>query len=207
MPFYRCSFGGTLAAGDVFQYGFHWQQTSADSAATVRALMDTFLTNQLSATFLSEFSPNTTWTFVKVQRIVGTTGLVDDVSESSRSTPGTSVNSSLPPQISVVVSTRTANQTRHGRGRFYLPPPRAGSNLQPNGTLNSTPGVANLITSTASAMNTLNTNPGQVVVAHFNGTAMEGFDVTSIKIGTVFDTQRRRRNKVPEVYTTSTITP
>ena len=50
--------------------------------------------------------------------------------------PGVSASTVLPPQVACCVSLRTAEATRAGRGRFFLPPVVAAATL--NGRLTST---------------------------------------------------------------------
>jgi hypothetical protein len=38
-----------------------------------------------------------------------------------------------------------------------------------------------------------------------NRSAHSSLNVTSARVGSVFDTQRRRRNKIPETYTAITV--
>jgi len=113
---------------------------------------------------------------------------------------GTDVNDSLPPNVSVAVSTRTALPTRAGRGRFYLPPYAVDTCV--NGLLDAT--ARSQTAAAAKAMlDHINGGVGQVVINHrFLGTFTP---VTAIDVGNVFDQQERRRDKITEVRTRLTL--
>ena len=107
---------------------------------------------------------------------------------------GTNANGELPPQCSTGVSLRTALRTRSGRGRFYLPV---------YSTNECTAGrvAALAVTQTLAAahgmMESLITAGLTPIVYHrANHTSS---DIVSIDVSDVFDTQRRRRDKLVPV--------
>ena len=108
------------------------------------------------------------------------------------------------PQQTLCVSLLTgAKRGLASRGRFY--PPATVLSLGADGTVGDS-----AVTRVAQAARTLITNlnnwpgtdtplGGQVVVLGGNGTTRP---VTAVSVGNVMDTQRRRRNKLRESYTT-----
>ena len=102
----------------------------------------------------------------------------------------------LPFQCATVISLLTASATRHGRGRFYLPP-LAASTLD-TGKVSSA-AITSLDTAWTAFFDSLNTDGVSPVVR--NRTGHISTPVTSARVGDVFDTQRRRRNKLVETYT------
>lgn len=114
---------------------------------------------------------------------------------------GTSADEELPPQNSMACSTRTALPTRAGRGRFFLPPYAVTTVASARAT-----GLTRTRTATACQgfIQHLSDNAFPAVVYHrgFN----TGDLITSIDVGDVFDTQRRRRNALTETRTSLPIT-
>jgi hypothetical protein len=102
----------------------------------------------------------------------------------------------LPFQCATVISLLSASATRHGRGRFYLPP-LAVSTV--DGGLISAAAITSLDTAWTAFFDSLNTDGVNPVIR--NRTGHISTPVTGARVGNVFDTQRRRRNKLVEVYT------
>jgi hypothetical protein len=108
---------------------------------------------------------------------------------------GVDAGEMLPFQCATVVSLLTASATRHGRGRFYLPPLAVSTIDQ--GRISSA-ALAVLDTAWTAFFDSLNTDGVTPVVR--NRTGHISTTVTSARIGDVIDTQRRRRNKLTETY-------
>lgn len=109
---------------------------------------------------------------------------------------GSITGNQLPYQVAVVISLQTDTATRHGRGRLYLPAPDV--SMCTNGGLSSTC-LTNLDAGFTALFDSLNTDGLTPVVR--NRTAHSSTTITSARVGSVFDTQRRRRNKIAETYT------
>lgn len=109
---------------------------------------------------------------------------------------GVAAGEMLPYQCATVISLLTESATRHGRGRFYLPPLATGT---VDGGLISAATITSLDTAWTAFFDSLNTDGVNPVVR--NRTGHISTPVTSARVGNVFDTQRRRRNKLVEVYT------
>lgn len=114
--------------------------------------------------------------------------------------PGTITGNPMPFQVAVVVSLLTDTATRHGRGRLYLPAPDV--SMCVDGELSST-ALTNIDTGMEALFDSLNTSVLTPIVR--NRTAHSSINVTSARVGSVFDTQRRRRNKIAETYTAITV--
>ena len=110
------------------------------------------------------------------------------------------------PQTSIVVSLRTLTPGGRGRGRLYWPS-TGGGFVSATSRLGS--GDRDLF---ATAMRGLLLDIGNAISTAFDGEGMDLAvysptnnalsDVTSIQVGDVFDTQRRRRDAIPEAYFT-----
>lgn len=111
----------------------------------------------------------------------------------------------LPPQLAIAVSLQSATPGRTGRGRFFLP----GVALGVASDLRMTaPNALAIATSTKTFLDSLEFALGgtteRVVVASA-GSVSEGLppanrQVTSIRVGRVYDTIRTRRNALDEGY-------
>jgi hypothetical protein len=115
---------------------------------------------------------------------------------------GNQSSTQLPPQNSVVVSHRTGQVGARGRGRMFLPP--ATSAVLSGARIASTPQQDILDAHTDFLIGLGYTAP---VVGNFNvrpvvtgAPFVEYAKITSIRVGNVMDTQRRRRNALQEVY-------
>jgi len=106
----------------------------------------------------------------------------------------------LPFQCATVISLLTNSATRHGRGRFYLPPLAVSQTDQ--GRVSAAAMIV-LDTAWTAFFDSLNTDGVTPVVR--NRTGHVSTTVTSARVGNVIDTQRRRRNKLTEVYTVITV--
>lgn len=113
-------------------------------------------------------------------------------------------------QNTVVVSLLTdAQRGRASRGRFY-PPTGALVSSASTGRISNTL-TQQMADSAAVLIEGLNNQPGldledpTVVVASDLGEPGPVRPVTSVAVGDVVDTQRRRRNQLPELYSVATI--
>lgn len=105
-------------------------------------------------------------------------------------------SSQLPPQIAVVMSLRTGARGAGGRGRMYLP--LTGSGLNDRGRIGSVPATT-LVASGKAFLEALHVAGPLPVVANEKANTYSA--ITGVQIGNIFDTQRRRRNSLTEVYT------
>lgn len=125
-----------------------------------------------------------------------TTGKQVDKVVTSETLAGTAVGEQLPHECSIAVSLRTALATRAGRGRFYLPP--YDTTTVESGRLDVDP--RDQTAAAAQGMiQSLNGDSFQVVIYHHF--TLDSTPVTRLDVGNVFDSQRRRRNKLVEVRT------
>lgn len=113
----------------------------------------------------------------------------------------------LPPQISVVASLRTAQVGRSSRGRMFLPALDA-QELQANGTFgtsNANTMAGNVATFLENIQLNLGTAPVWALPAVVP-TNWESYSlVNGVRIGDVYDTQRRRRRALVEAYSAATV--
>lgn len=113
-----------------------------------------------------------------------------------------------PPQVAVVASLRTGLPGRNRRGRMYLPclgVAIGGGGLIPTATAG---GIAEAAAELLTGINTVVAGEfgaeSRVVVASNTGIGLLT-PVTSVQVGNVFDTQRRRRSDFTETWQTSPV--
>ncbi len=190
MALYRFVASGTTP-GETFSFTMHAEGSlSTGDAATAfadaltaawGAGMDDVTTADVDLTLASAatIDPATDGQITRVEVVLALTGV--------------GAGEMLPFQCATVVSLLTASATRHGRGRFYLPPLAA---LVLDGGRISAASLAVLDTAWTAFFASLNTDGVTPVVR--NRTGHISTTVTSARIGDVIDTQRRRRNKLTE---------
>jgi len=190
MALYRFVASGTTP-GETFSFTMHAEGSlSTGDAATAfadaltaawGAGMDDLTTADVDLTLASAatIDPATDGQITRVEVVLALTGV--------------GAGEMLPFQCATVVSLLTASATRHGRGRFYLPPLAA---LVLDGGRISAASLAVLDTAWTAFFDSLNTDGVTPVVR--NRTGHVSTTVTSARIGDVIDTQRRRRNKLTE---------
>lgn len=213
----RVTIQGTAFNGEeIWNTGFYMGAAGADAglptelaAQRINSFWQTFFQgsqNKISNQYL-------TYT-VKVARLNtnGTTE-ADSVKYYDATTPyaGNSSGTSWPPQIALVGTLVTAAARGLGsKGRMYLPGIQAA--LDTNAKISITD-RGNLATNLAAMFNGINADadvPGTVITASFGrvSPATVGVNevVTGVRVGNVYDTQRRRRNALVESYSTANVT-
>lgn len=115
----------------------------------------------------------------------------------------------LPPQVSVVLSIQTLTPGGTGRGRVYLP----ALALQPDTTGHiATGSVTSILGSFNSGLTTFETtirdvaDDAEMNLAVYSAKGAGAVhNATAIRIGNVFDTQRRRRDALVEAYQSTAV--
>lgn len=210
-------YGSSYGGAEIWTTGFYMGITSADvgapseaSAAAIKTAWQTFFTataQTISYLWKTEG--------VKIAPMLadGTT-VKDEVVTSPYTTAiqGQSAATGFPPQVSLVATLLADNgRGLAGKGRMYLPGIAAsidGTGHLATGT-NQT--IATNLKTFMDAVNGSADVPGQLINAShgrapFTGSTATNRIVTHIRVGNVYDTQRRRRNSLVESYATSQLT-
>lgn len=209
-------FGSSYGGAEIWSTGFFMASPSQDapvpseaSAAAIKTAWQTFFTsgqNMFGYLWKTEG--------VKIAHLDKTTGKTVGVPVTSYYTTaiaGASTGIGFPPQVSLVATLLADNgKGLGGKGRMYLPGIQQG--LDATGHVGS-PFNQTLATNLASFFNAINGSidaPGVVVNAsqgRDTGLAQGWVNrpVTHVRIGNVYDTQRRRRNALTEIYATDEI--
>lgn len=182
-----------LPSGEIADFS-HWIN-AADLATAVACVIawQGFLST--SAGFRGEFPALTAFGTSKVSEIDQATGTVITSAPAGTAFAGSGLGNALPPQIAVVVTLNTAILSRSTRGRYYLPATISGS-VTSVGRLATTDQAALLTALTTAHSNEIAAGCTLTVYSRTHRTVE---NVTDISIGNVFDTQRRRRDKLVEV--------
>ena len=204
MAVYRLDFGGPLYA-DIWQCTLHMEGAGMPTAD---AALDDLVTDLSTWMAASRSASSAALGWVKFNEIDPVSRRYKSATETYERILTTPVKGAVEgngmPQQTLCISLLTgAKRGLASRGRFY--PPATIASLGADGTVNQ-----NTVDAVAQAartlINSLNNWPGtdtpfngQVVVLGGNGTTR---NVTAVSVGNVMDTQRRRRNKLRESYTT-----
>ncbi len=202
MALYKHVFSGLCAAGDGFTYG--WYANSIRDIATAHAAViawNATLWNGASAGngYKDHVVAGVSMASVKTAQIDPANGKQLALRVNGQVIVGTAAGDALPADVALCVSLRTAFPQRSGRGRFYLPQPSAG---QVTGTGRVAADIiGDTIASLTAAWAAYNTGVDRPVL--YSPTFRLTRDLTSFDIGDLYDTQRRRENKVTEVRSTA----
>lgn len=192
MALYRHRLEGTFP-GEVWSFGLY-----TDSNLSVAAAQSAFMTGITN--FWAEVGPLLCTTVAATRAVTveldPATGGQLTGAEDTRADVGSSVATCLPFQCAPVVSLRTATLSRAGRGRFYVPS-LAVDQVDAGRML--TAARDSLADGALALVQGLTSAGGNVVIYHraLGNTT----PVTSLDVGDVIDTQRRRRNKLVEART------
>lgn len=209
-------FGSCFGGQEIWSTGFYMASPGADapipseaSAVAIKDAWGTFFgagANMFGYLWKSEGVK-----IAHLDKVTGKTSGVPVTSYYSTAPQGASTGIGFPPQISVVATLLADNGKGFGgKGRMYLPGIQQG--LDATGRIGS-PFNQTLATNLAAMFASINASfdaPGVVVNASQGkdtglATGMVNRPVTHIRVGNVYDTQRRRRNGFTEIYATDEI--
>lgn len=186
-------FSGQLSGGD--SYMFTWWATSGSDIDTVHAAANTWANAFWDGGgYEAHVAPSVTLTNVTTVQVTDATGLQTLRRDSAHSLAGVNVTGSLPADVALVVSLRTAQSNRSGRGRFYLPQPAVDQLDESNGRVSGA-AVSSILTALQTAWGGY-TPTGIPVV--YSRTLRATQPVVSYDMGDLFDTQRRRESSMLE---------
>lgn len=203
--------GTMLGGGEEWQTGFWMGLAEGEAGVPTQGFVDgvrdawiPFFQN-----FNHGFSSAYTFTQVKAARVnIG--GLYDGsgvvVSNPSSAIAGGSSGSPFPPQVALVATLiGGSGKGLAGKGRMYLPGIKEA--LDGGGKLSSgfTTMIANELRDFLDTVNATIGAPGVVINASKGHSKLAGIGarnvpVNGVRVGNVYDTQRRRRNSLSETY-------
>jgi len=204
MAFYRATASGHLEGGEVFNFTVHFRAVTGQAA-----VMATDFADAVTAMWSGTNTPAGNITALYPASIGVDSVRVDELDAFGRNVSqgreslalvGTGTDEPLPPQCAVVVSTRTDVPTRAGRGRFFLPSPVVTTVIDQR--LDSA-AQGDVLHGAEAMLNHMKAATWTPVVYHRGANAAD--DIFTIDVGDVFDTQRRRRNKLVETRVSATL--
>lgn len=215
MPYNRIVLEGFLGAGvENWSCGLNFAtatdgavSTPVDLAVWAEAIRASFsATNTWNANLKACWGSNGSLQKVKAYYYDSITGPAGAVGESTGGPVAGSGSLTMPPQCSVVASLLTGIAGRRTRGRIYWP--RVTGSLDAGFKISGTPvpallapAFADFLEDTALASGLEGLQP--VVVSKVGAGALT--TVSSVSVGDIIDTQRRRRDKLVETRVTAAV--
>jgi hypothetical protein len=208
--------GKMLGGAEEWQTGFWLGQPDADAGVPSQAAADAIRDAWTTFFIKPEHAISQYFTFdqVKLAR-VNEAGKYDGtdvvVSHPAAAVQGPRGGNPFPPQIALVATLIAGSgKGLAGKGRMYLPGVQEVINV--NGHLGAA-FTGGLATGLAAFFNTINSSfemPGQVINASKGRSKLAGIGarsvpVNGVRIGSVYDTQRRRRNGLAETYANAVV--
>lgn len=186
----RYDLRGNIGGADVFQCGFH-AETDADltaSATTVAAAIPALVASLWPASIV--------WKSVRANEINEASGAIVRVAEVVVPTTTASGALPLPAEVALCVTIRPV--TGLIAGRFYLPSPSVGG-LDANGNLTSAAQGVFADRLQVFFQTALGASSSPIRLGVYSRKNHNYVGAQSIEVGSVFDSQRRRRNKLVEI--------
>jgi hypothetical protein len=223
---HRYTVSGTCyGAAEIWSTSFYVGHVSTDMGTVVQAVVDNVRTAWTTFFTSSDVKFSNKWqtTQIKCAQILedGSTNLSNVVyAPYGTAISGNEAFNAFPPQVTLAATLENAGARGiASKGRMYLP--GIAQPLQANGTLAAADAlkVANGFKTFLDAVNVAVSGDGRVILASQGrrvknaqgeyepvpGTAVNA-NVNRVRVGSVYDTQRRRRNDLVEVYQTATLT-
>lgn len=198
MTLFHMTLEGTTPDGN-WSFGL-WTTNTGDDVAAALTKFQTAVAAMWASDLDAYISDQVAYTAQKVVSVDPSSGKQIARADGVATDAGANTGETLPPQIAVAVSLRTALATRAGRGRFYLPPFAVDQVL--NGRLVSAT-QTDVLDQAKQMFDSLVANSHTPVI--FHRTAASTTPITTIAVGDVFDTQRRRRDSYQESYVSDTV--
>lgn len=206
MAIFAHKFSGVLPAGDTWSVGWHSSSglLSIDGSHGNAVTWAADVWNGVGGSpgIGAEYTGGTIMTRVTTAQLdVAPPYRTDFSRETDVTHAGTALGNASPQQVAIVVSLRTANAGRKGRGRLYLPGPAAAA-LTSLGQL-ATADQGHFLASLLAAWGVSNAAGERPVI--FSKTLGTATAITTFGMGERLDTQSRRIDKVTQVRTFDTM--
>jgi len=205
MTHFRLVATGQLPAGDIWVTGFQVDANPGEDAASTLAswttAWDLFWNGTGSSDDFKSLAKTTVTTIELTSTEIGPDNKNVTQAIGTVALAGTATDDSMPQETCPVISLRTANASKAGRGRCYLPPlteaSNAGSGVMVTGS------QTQLADAAQNMIQSLNGANMSVVVFH---RTTQTFDaVTACDVANLFRVQRRRQKSVITARTRRTV--
>jgi len=208
--------GKMLGGAEEWQTGFYMGTPEADAAVPTTAFTDAVRDAWIPFFRHTDVSISNTFTFEQVKAVrLAKNGLYDGtdaaVSFPTSNTTGIMPGAPMPPQVALVATLiGGSGKGLGGKGRMYLP--GVMHSVNGNGHLPNVvcQDIANHLATFFNNINASFDAPGRVINVSRGHKAQLGLgarnvSVNGVRIGSVYDTQRRRRNGLAETYQVATV--
>lgn len=209
VPHIRVELLGTLCNGaEKWSMGFSTAPPPGGATADVEGFADTatsaFSTEVWDATGMNDYKAGSSQFLGSRVQQIKSDGTVLVSAESMLTSPSTGgATLAMPPQSSIVISLLTALAGPRHRGRMYFPALGTPA-LTATGRLQ--PAARNLLGTLMSAfLDSWNADLDTLPVGVASAVGNEVTTVNRIRVGDVIDTQRRRRDSLPEAFITEAL--
>lgn len=205
--------GTAFGGAEEWTTGFYVGHEDADAGVPVQADAD-YIKARWQTLFTAgnmKIANTHLTTHIKISEINpdGSTVLANTVfANYSSPIAGAETSSKCIPQVALVVTLKSSIPRGLGsKGRMYLPGVTAPIGADGHILSADMSNIPGLLKTFYDGVNTDLGSRGKVILASKGSTAGAGFNknVTSIRVGNVYDTQRRRRNSLTETYTSQTL--
>jgi len=177
-----------------------WTTNTGDDAAAALTKFQTAVAAMWASGIDAFINTTVTYDSQKTVTVDQSTGKQIARADGAVTDAGAATSGSLPPQLSIAVTLRTALATRAGRGRIYLPP--FSLSEVSAGRLGAT--TQGLVRTAVKGMYDTLISDGHTPVL-YGRTAHTVTPITTLAVGDVYDTQRRRRDSYIESYSSVAI--
>lgn len=191
MPVFQNQFSGNTASGETWSFSF-WTNTG-ETIDSMHSLGVSWLNTFWVGGYDAFTTPSVEATLVQTREIVPGTGGQVRLRESAVTLAGVAAGDAMPADVSICISWRTDLANRRGRGRSYLPQPAESTSTAEGRVSPAT--ITGIISAVTSAMSAITPATEPIVYSRVN----RSFEVTQrFNVGDLYDTQRRRENKLVE---------
>jgi hypothetical protein len=213
----RCSLFGSMYSGaEIWSTGFYLGLPEGDATAPTEAFADVVLASWEDFFTATNTSISFNWKTHGVKLAPLNTDGSTDTAGVVQKTYGTAIagqngGSGFPPQVSLVASLLAGLGTQPGdKGRMFIPGVASGLDSTGHATTGYNQTIATGLKTFFDDLNGSFETPGQLINASHPSIVIGGPTpvnklVTSIKVGNVYDTQRKRRNALAEIYASATL--
>jgi len=213
----RITMTGTMYGGaEIWSTGFYAGSATADAPAPTDVMAEMIATEWqqffTAGSVLISYLYKTATIKVTPYKVDGDID-IPGIKSFSYTTPiaGAHTGNGHPPQCAVVASLIAGNgKGLGGKGRMFIP--GVGDGVDPTGhmTTSTCTSIASGLSSFFADVGASFDNPGQAINASHRDLVIDqptpiNRALTSVRVGNVFDTQRRRRNALAETYSSDDI--
>jgi hypothetical protein len=214
----RCTLFGSMYSGaEIWSTGFYMGNEGSDAAEPTEAFADVVLASWQDFFTATNTSISFNWKTHGVKLALYNEDETTDTANVVQKTYTTAIagqngGAGFPPQVSLVASLLAGLGTQRGdKGRMFIPGVASGLDTTGHATTGYAQTIATNLKTFFDDLNGSFDAPGQLINASHPSSIPSGALplnklVTTIKVGNVYDTQRRRRNALAESYASATLT-